>query len=398
MHSITVRHNHRLNPSPEQEAKLIEFASYHRGVWNLLLSETRRRHAYDGTFLFYREFAALLTELKKFEEFAWLKAFDSAAAQQVARDLDTALQNAIDPTRKQRFPVHKVSYRKKKLHNDSYRAVNNQDCIRIRDNTISLPKIGQVPIVHHRRLTSRITTATVQYRQGHWEVSLPQERRCKPPKAELNRINGYDINSEHTVVGSNGHAIKNPRSLRQNEEKLKQLQVQLSRRKQGSSGWQTTKDRLNRLHGIIARQRKDFAHQIAASIAKSSDLAVFETLSVKGMQQFNGRMVNDNVMGALPNLVKYKLVQEGGLFHRIGRFEKTTGICHACRHAHTLTLKQRSFTCEKCQTVQCRDWSAAVAIRRCGEKELLAAGTVARVIPTAHQKSTGQTKVLVRVL
>lgn len=42
---------------------------------------------------FYNEIAGLLRGLKKFEEFSWLKAFDSAASQQVARDLETAIKN-----------------------------------------------------------------------------------------------------------------------------------------------------------------------------------------------------------------------------------------------------------------------------------------------------------------
>ena len=82
----TLRYNFRLKPTSDQETKFIEFGSYARGVWNLLLSENTRRYQYDKTFLFYNDMAELLKELKKFEEFAWLKAFDSAAAQQVARD------------------------------------------------------------------------------------------------------------------------------------------------------------------------------------------------------------------------------------------------------------------------------------------------------------------------
>lgn len=119
---LTLRYNYRLYPTPEQEAKLVEFGAYARGVWNLLLSECQRRYAYDRTFVFYNDMAALLKELKAFEEFAWIKAFDSAAAQQVARDLDQALKNAIRKDRIQRFPRYKLSYHKKKQHNDSYRA------------------------------------------------------------------------------------------------------------------------------------------------------------------------------------------------------------------------------------------------------------------------------------
>ncbi|MGP4962763.1 helix-turn-helix domain-containing protein, partial [Pseudoalteromonas nigrifaciens] len=135
----TLRYNYRLNPTPEQEAKLIEFGATARGIWNLLLSENMRRYEFDKTFLFYNDMASLLKEIKPFEEFTWIKSFDSAAAQQVARDLETALKNAISKGRLQRFPKHKISYKKKELHNDSFRAVNNSNCIRIEDGTISIP-------------------------------------------------------------------------------------------------------------------------------------------------------------------------------------------------------------------------------------------------------------------
>jgi putative transposase len=162
----TLRYNYRLNPAAIQEASLIDFGAYARGLWNLLLSENIRRYQYDKTFLFYSNMASLLKELKECEEFSWLKAFDSAAAQQVARDLETALKNAISKGRLQRFPKHKVTFKQKKLHNDSFRGVNNSNCIRIENGTISIPKIGKVPMVLHRNLVSKIKTVTVQYRHG----------------------------------------------------------------------------------------------------------------------------------------------------------------------------------------------------------------------------------------
>ena len=175
----TLRYNYRLNPTQEQEAKLIEFGATARGIWNLLLSENMRRYGFDKTFLFYNDMALLLKEIKPFEEFTWIKSFDSAAAQQVARDLETALKNAISKGRLQRFPKHKISYKKKKLHNDSFRAVNNSNCIRIEDGTISIPKVGKVPIILHRELASKIKTVTVQFRHGKWECSITQEVECK---------------------------------------------------------------------------------------------------------------------------------------------------------------------------------------------------------------------------
>jgi putative transposase len=234
----TLRYNFRLNPTPEQEAKLMEFGATARGIWHVLLSENMRRYEYDKTFLFYKDMAGLIKAIKPFEEFAWIKAFDSAAAQQVARDLEIALKNAFSKERSQRFPKHKISYKKKKIHNDSFRAVNNSNCIRIENGAISIPKVGKVPIVLHRKLASKIKTVTVQYRHGKWECSITQEVECKTALGVLNTITGFDINSRQTVVGSNGYVADNPKFLKQSKEKLNQLQRQLARRNKGSNRWQ----------------------------------------------------------------------------------------------------------------------------------------------------------------
>ena len=389
----TLRYNYRLNPTPEQEAKLIEFGAAARGIWNLLLSENMRRYEYDKTFLFYKDMASLLKEIKPFEEFDWIKAFDSAAAQQVARDLETAMKNAFSKGRLQSFPKHKISYKKKKLHNDSFRAVNNSNCIRIEDGAISIPKVGKVPIVLHRELASKIKTVTVQYRHGKWGCSITQEVECKTAKQVLETITGFDINSKQTVVGSNGFVADNPKFLKQSKEKLNQLQRQLARRIKGSNRWHKTKQRINKLHGKISRQRLDFAHKVSRQIINETDILVFEDLNVKAMQKFNGSMVADNVMGLMTQLSKYKAELEGKLYHEIGRFEKSTGICSECGQRHELTLNDRHFTCVACGTYQNRDLSSAKSIAKTGELDLIAAGIVARVTPKSQQKQSIKTKV-----
>ena len=389
----TLRYNYRLNPTPEQEAKLIEFGATARGIWNLLLSENMRRYEYDKTFLFYKDMASLLKEIKPFEEFSWIKAFDSAAAQQVARDLETAMKNAFSKGRLQHFPKHKVSYKRKRLHNDSFRAVNNSNCIRIENDAISIPKVGKVPIVLHRELVSKIKTVTVQYRHGKWECSITQEVECKTAKQVLETITGFDINSKQTVVGSNGFVADNPKFLKQSKEKLNQLQRQLARRTKGSNRWQKTKQRINKLHGKISRQRLDFAHKTSRQIINETDIACFEDLNVKAIQKFNGSMVADNVMGLITQLSKYKAELEGKLYHEIGRFEKSTGICSECGQNHVLTLNDRYFTCVACGTYQNRDLSSAKSIEKTGELDLIAAGIVARVAPVSQEKQSVKTKV-----
>ena len=390
---LTLRYNYRLYPTLDQEAKLVEFGAYARGVWNLLLSECQRRHAYDGTFLFYHDLAKLLKELKVFEEFAWLKAFDSAAAQQVARDLDQALKNAIRKDRIQRFPRYKLSYQKKKQHHDSYRAVNNSNTIRIENGCISVPKVGTVPIKYHRKLPGKLKTATVSYHYGIWEVSIPVEVKIRQPKSLLTEPVGLDINSKHTLVSSNGWYVSNPRILKKYEPKLKQLQRQLSRRKKGSSRWKNTRQRIQRIHYKIRRQRLDFGHQVSSTIAKCFDLVIFEDLNVKAMQQWNGRMVGDNLMAEIVSLSRYKVRRQGGLVHQINRFTPSTKLCSQCSHQQYMAIDDRVFVCENCEHTQCRDWNSAINIEQTGINELLQAGLACRALPTAQQKASDKTKV-----
>ena len=231
-----------------------------------------------------------------------------------------------------------MSFKLKKLHDDSFKCVNNSNCIRIENGAISIPKVGKVPIVLHRKLASKIKTATVQLKHGKWYILLTQEVDCKSAKQVLSTLVGYDINSQYTVVGSNSWYVKNLTAFKKASTKLKQIQVQLSRRKKGFNRWHKTKTLLNKLHGKISRQRLAFAHEVSCSIAKISDIIVFEDLNVKRIQQFNGQMVNDNVMGMITELTKYKAELNGAVYHEIGRYVKSSGICCECQHEHKFDL------------------------------------------------------------
>lgn len=389
----TLRYNYRLYPTPEQEEQLVNFSSYARGLWNLLLSENKRRYAYDKTFLFYGDMTKLITDLKSFDEFAWLKSFDSAAAQQVARDLEVALKNGMHKDRIQKFPKYKLSYKKKKQHNDSYRAVNNSNCIRIENGTISLPKVGRVPIRYHRKLPSQFKTVSISYHHGIWEASIVVVISKEPPKQLLKTVGGFDINSLNTIVSSNGWYVTNPKSLKKNEVKLKELQRKLSRQQKGSNRWKNTRQRLQQVHFRIRRQRLDFGHQVSSTIAKCFVLAVFEDLNVKAMQQWNGRMTGDNLMGEIVSLTRYKMDRSGGLMHNINRFEASTKVCNACHHAQIMGLGDRVFECQTCGHVECRDLNSAKNIVEIGVKELTQAGTVCWAMPTSQVKSSDKTKV-----
>ncbi|MFT6194392.1 MAG: putative transposase [Cognaticolwellia sp.] len=187
--------------------------------------------------------------------------------------------------------------------------------------------------------------------------------------------------------------VENLKVFKKLSTKLKQIQVQLSRRKKGSNRWHKTKSRLNKLYGKISRQRLAFAQETSCSIAKTSDVMVFEDLNVQGIQPFNGQRVNDNVMGMSTALTQYKAELNGAVYHEIGRFVKSSGICCECKHEHKFDLSVRNFACESYDTVQCRDFFAAKSVANTGEKDLIASGILVRALPKTQQKSPAKTKV-----
>ena len=168
---------------------------------------------------------------------------------------------------------------------------------------------------------------------------------------------------------------------------MSQLQCQLARKRKGSGRRRKTKQRSNTLHGKVSRQITN----------ASSDIVIFEDFNVKGMQQFNGNMVNGHIMGTISDLVRYKAQLAGKLHHEINRFTKSSGICCECGHGHMFGLATRTFTCKSCSAQQCRDVSAAISSANTGEKELIAAGIVTRVIPIARKQALIKTKVFDRV-
>ena len=82
----------------------------------------------------------MLTELKKQEEFAFLKEVDSIALQQSLRDLGPGICKLF-----QKRASH-PTFKSKHNHFQSYRTVNQKDNIRIVGRYIKLPKLGYVKV------------------------------------------------------------------------------------------------------------------------------------------------------------------------------------------------------------------------------------------------------------
>lgn len=113
----------RIYPNREQKNFIHQTLGCCRFIYNRGLA--MRKEGYEkGKKIGYGQTSAMLTELKKQEEFAFLKEVDSIALQQSLRDLDRGFVNFF-----QKRASH-PTFKSKHNHFQSYRTVNQKDNIR----------------------------------------------------------------------------------------------------------------------------------------------------------------------------------------------------------------------------------------------------------------------------
>lgn len=157
----------RIYPNCEQQQKINCILGCARFVYNHFLAVRQDEWKANHNSLTYVKTSKLLTDLKKREETAWLKEADSYALQQSLRDLDHAYENFFK--KRAGYP----RFKSKHNHTQSYRTNNVNNCIRIVDKKIKLPKLGFVKIKQSRTFEGRILNATVSCTaSGKYFVSL----------------------------------------------------------------------------------------------------------------------------------------------------------------------------------------------------------------------------------
>ena len=127
----------RIYPNKEQQNIIHQTLGCCRLIYNKGLA--MRNEAYEkGDKVGYSQTSAMLTGLKKSDDFAFLKVVNSIALQQSLRDLDRGFVNFFQ--KRASHPTFKSKHNRRQ----SYRTINQGDNIRIAGKYLKLPKLGYV--------------------------------------------------------------------------------------------------------------------------------------------------------------------------------------------------------------------------------------------------------------
>ncbi len=164
----------RLYPNQEQKAFLAKCFGCSRFVYNHFLRLTTDVYAETKKSLRYKEWAKLLTHLKK--EYEWLKEVNSQSLQQTLKDLETAYVRFFKGLAK--FPNFK-----KRSNKQSFRVPQHFSITE--EGQLKFPKMTPIKMVIHREFEGGIKSVTItQTASGKYYASIVTELEIS--KAPLN--------------------------------------------------------------------------------------------------------------------------------------------------------------------------------------------------------------------
>ena len=139
---------------------------------------------------------------------------------------------------------------------------------------------------------------------------------------------GIDLGVSQLAVTSDGDRIESPKFLRKSEEKLKQKQRAVSKKKRGSNRRRKAVRELARLHEKVANQRKDYAHKESRKLVNEYGLIAFEDLNIQGMvkEPSLAKSIADSGWNGLVQFVTYKAESAGRQVIQVNPYQHITTL------------------------------------------------------------------------
>ncbi len=374
----------RLYPDVQQQQSLAQAFGSCRWLWNYCLNLMNQTYKETGKGLSGYAVKKIIPQLKK--EYEWLTSTYSQCLQQVCLNLGVAFNNFFE--RRAKYPRFKSKHGKQ--------SIQYPQNVKVADNCLSLPKIGEVSAIIHRSIEGKVKTVTISKNcsNQYFAAILVDDGKDKQLSSTEGKAVGIDLGLTHFAITSDGSKFDNPRILNKHEKNLKLKQQQLSRKQkavqcglggfpheqlhqEGSQNRIKSRIKVARVHRKITNCREDFLHKLSRRIVNENQVIVVENLNVKGMMQNHclAKSIQSVGWGMFCTMLKYKAEMSGKIYQEVDRFFPSSKTCHVClNQVGSLPLDVRFWTCKNCHTKHDRDVNAAINLRDEGLR-ILTSGT-----------------------
>jgi putative transposase len=205
-----------------------------------------------------------------------------------------------------------------------------------------------------------------------WFVSFTIEVdrvMAKRPAAPGSAV-GVDLGVKTLLTGVDDAGavvtVNGPKALGSSLRKLRRASRAHSRKNVGGANRRKHADRLARIHARVTNVRADALHKATTDLAARYETIVTEDLNVTGMlaNRRLARAIADQGFGQARRMLGYKTTRDGGQLVVADRWYPSSKTCSACGwRKPSLTLAERTFSCEACGLVLDRDENAARNLR-----------------------------------
>jgi putative transposase len=358
----------KIYPNKKQAELMSKHFGTTRFIWNYFLNKRKESYLKEKKSLSFYSNCQTLTVLKKADGLNWLQEINAQSLQASLKDLDTAYGRFFK--KQAMFP----KFKKKGLCTDSFRCPQN---IKIVDGKLQIPKFKPIKINIHREIEGKILFVTIsKTKTDKYFAAITCEVEHTPlPKPD--KAIGIDLGIKNLAVCSDGTVFENIKTTKKYAKKLAYTQRQLSKKKKGSNNRSKQRKQVALVHEKIRNVRIDNIHKFTMQTVRNNGIIVTEDLNVSGM------IKNHNLAKAIADASWYETIRQLGYksnwdnrdFVKVDRFFPSSKLCSECGYINqNLTLKDRTWICQKCLTAHDRDFNASQNILRQGLKLISGCG------------------------
>ena len=367
----------RIYPDAVQKQFISKQLGCCRFIYNKLLYYKKIQYEQNKQKVSLSQLGKYLTNLKNQKDYLFLNNVYSVCLQQSMQDLIKAYDNF--------FKLNKgyPKFKSKKDTIQSCRFTNNifKCKKKINGNMITLikqlqnilfkcSKKDEIYLNHNEKYIHSVTLTKTSTNKYYLSICIDYNII---QKEKLDTVIGLDLGIKDFIVDSNGNRYDNKHFHKNQENKLKKLNKQLSKKQKGSNNRNKVRIKLAKVYEKITNQRNTYLHQITSKLVNENQVICIEDLNVKGMMSNHklSKSIQDLSLYEFRRQLEYKCRWYGRQLIIIDRFYPSSKTCHNCGYIYKdLKLNEREWICPHCGKVIDRDYNASLNILDEGLKQI----------------------------
>ena len=360
----------RLYPNKTQTMQINKLLGCYRFVYNQCLNKKIQSYNNDKTNETLTTLGHFIHhELLKDDNLIWLKEQNTKVLKQAVKDMLTAYKNFFEQHKG--FPKFKTKHDNKQSCRFELGAISKRNIYT--DYKLSLANIKNIKfkcnekyVQYLQKHKNCIKQATLKRLPcGEYYLSILVDGDLMKIVKQTDNCIGIDLGIKDFVITSDGEVFDNCHFKKSQNNKIKRLQKQLSRKQKVSNNRNKARIRLAKLYKKIRDKKEYYLHYVSNSIINENQVICMEDLNVKGMSKNHklAESILEMNFGEFRMMLDYKAKWYNRRIVFVNRYYPSSKKCHNCGYINkVLTLNDREWLCPNCGELISRDYNAALNI------------------------------------